>query len=148
MHGKRKESHASKNVRQQESCVRVRLAEGSKRSWKMAAPWGKEPIREYTTPTSVHRSNPCLEIVSMVQEDQLGGNQFASCHYCTWANRYCRRGNYSTSNLRAPWVDDQNTSDASMMAINQRGHHLTTMRTIGEHEQDTPIILQRHVSTL
>jgi hypothetical protein len=50
--------------------------------------------------------------------------------------------------LRAPGVDDQNTSDASMMAINQGGQHLTTMRTIGEHEQDTPVILQRHVSTL
>jgi hypothetical protein len=44
----------------------------------MATPWGKEPIREYTMPTSVHRSNPCLEIVSIVQEDQPGENQFAS----------------------------------------------------------------------
>jgi hypothetical protein len=39
---------------------------------------GKESISEYTTPTSVHRSNPYLDIVTMVQEDQQGGNQFAS----------------------------------------------------------------------
>jgi hypothetical protein len=37
--------------------------------------------------------------------------------------------------LRAPGVDDQNTLDASRMTINQGGQQLTTMRTIGEHEQ-------------
>jgi hypothetical protein len=44
----------------------------------MAAPWDKETISEYTTPTSVHRTNQCLDIVTMVQEEQQGGNQFTS----------------------------------------------------------------------
>jgi hypothetical protein len=50
--------------------------------------------------------------------------------------------------LRVPGVDDHNTSEASRMAINQGGQQLSTMQTIGEHEQDTLVILQRHVSTL
>jgi hypothetical protein len=114
----------------------------------MAAPWGKEPIREYTTPTSVHRSNPCLESVSMVQEDQPGRNQFASDADAHGQTDTVIGAVTPPPALRAPGVDDQNTSDVSMMAINQVGQHLTTMRTIGEHEQDTPVILQRHVSTL
>jgi hypothetical protein len=146
--GKRKEPHASRKVRQQESFVRVRLAEGSNRSWKMAASWGKEPIREYTTPTSVHRSNPCLDIVPMVQEDQPGRNQFASDASAHMQTATVVGAITPPAALRAPVVDDQNTSDASRMTINQGGQQLTTMRTIGEHEQDTPVILQRHVSTI
>jgi hypothetical protein len=114
----------------------------------MAAPWGKEPIREYTTSASVHRSNPCLEIVSMVQEDQQGGNQFGS--YADAHGQTETTGGAITppAALRTPGVDDHNTPDASRMAINQGGQKLTTMQTIGEHEQDTPVILQRHVNTL
>jgi hypothetical protein len=34
------------------------------------------------------------------------------------------------------------------MTVNQGGQHLNTIRTIGEHEQDTPVILHRHVSNI
>jgi hypothetical protein len=93
----------------------------------MAAPWGKEPIREYTTPKSVHRSNPCLDIVPMVQEDQLGGNQFASDASAHMQTATAVRTITPPVALRAPGVDDQNTSDASRMTINQGGQQLTTM---------------------
>jgi hypothetical protein len=114
----------------------------------MAAPWGKEPIREYTKLTSVHRSNPCLDIVSMVQGDQPVGKQFGSDAYAHGQTETAGGAITPPAALRVPGVDDHSTSDASRMTINQGGQQLTTMRTIGEHEQDTPVILQRHVSTL
>jgi hypothetical protein len=114
----------------------------------MAVSWGKEPIREDTTPTSVHQSNPCLEIVSMVQEDQLAANEFGSDAAGHGQTETTVGAITPPAALRAPGVDDHNTSDASRMAINQGGQQLTTMRTIGEHEQDILVILQRHVSTL
>jgi hypothetical protein len=67
---------------------------------------------------------------------------------CTYANSYCRRAITPPVALRAPGVDDQNTLEASRMTMNQGGQQLPTMRTIGEHEHDTPVILQRHVSTI
>jgi hypothetical protein len=114
----------------------------------MAAPWGKESISEYTTSTSVHQSNPCLDIVTMVQEDQQGGNQFASDASAHMQTATVVGAITPPAALRASGVDDQNTLDASRMTINQGGQQLTTMRTIGEHEQDTPVIPQRHVSTI
>ena len=101
----------------------------------MTAPWGKEPIREYTTLTSVHRSNPCLDIVTMVQEEQQGGNQFASDASAHMQTATVVGAITPPAALRASGVDDQNTLDASRMTINQGGQQLTTMRTIGEHEQ-------------
>jgi hypothetical protein len=114
----------------------------------MAAPWGKESISEYTTPTSVHRSNPCLDIVTMVQEEQQGANRFASDASAHMQTTTAVGAITPPAALRAPGVDDQNTLEASRMTINQGGHQLTTTRTIGEHEHDTPVILQRHVSTI
>jgi hypothetical protein len=84
----------------------------------------------------------------MVQEDQPGGNQFALDADAHRQTDTAGGAITPPAALSAPGVDDQNTSDASRMAINQGGQQLTTMRTIGEHEQDTPVILQRHVSTL
>ena len=146
--GKRKESHTSRKVRQQESFVRACLAEGRNLIWKMAAPWGKESISEYTTPTSVHRSNPYLYIVTMAQEEQQGGNQFASDASAHMQTATVVGAITPPAALRVPGVDDHNTSEASRMAINQGGHQLSTMQTIGEHEQDTLVILQRYVSSL
>jgi hypothetical protein len=146
--GKGKNPTFPKNVRQQESCVRVRLPKEVIQSRKMAMPWGKEPIREDTTPASVHRSNPCFEIVSMVREDQPGANDFGSDAAGHGQTGTTVGENTPPTALRASGVDDHNTSDASTMDINQGGHQLTIIRAIGEHEQDTPVILQRHVSTL
>jgi hypothetical protein len=89
-----------------------------------------------------------MEIVPMVQEDQPEGNQFASDANAHRQTDTTVGAITPPVSLRAPGVDDQNTSDALRMTINQGGHQLTIMRTIGEHEQDTPVILQRHVSTL
>jgi hypothetical protein len=87
----------------------------------MAAPWGKEPIRVYTTLASVHRSNPCLEIVSMVQEDQPGANQFGSDAAGHGQTETTVGAITPPTALRVPGVDDHNTSDASRLAINQGG---------------------------
>jgi hypothetical protein len=67
---------------------------------------------------------------------------------CAYANSYCRSAITPPAALRAPGVDDQTTFEASRMTVNQGGQHLNIMRTIGEHEQDTPMILQRHVSII
>jgi hypothetical protein len=114
----------------------------------MAAPLGKESISEYTTPTSVHRTNPCLDIVTMVQEEQQGGNQFTSDASAHMQTATAVGAITPPAALRAPGVDDQTTFEASRMTVNQGGQHLNIIRTIGEHEQDTPVILQRHVSTI
>jgi hypothetical protein len=90
----------------------------------MAASWGKESIGEDTTPASVRRANPCLEIVSMVPEEQLAANEFGS--------DAAEHGHTETvvgaitppAALRAPGVDDHNITDASGMAINQGGQQL------------------------
>jgi hypothetical protein len=89
-----------------------------------------------------------LDIVTLVQGDQPGGNQFASDASAHMQTATVVGAITPPAALRVPGVDDQNTSDVSRMAINQGGQQLTTMRTIGEHEQDTPVILQRHVSTI
>jgi hypothetical protein len=114
----------------------------------MAAPLGKESISEYTTPTSVHRTNPCLDIVTMVHEEQQGGNQFTSDASAHMQTATAVGAITPPAALRAPGVDDQTTFEASRMTVNQGGQHLNIIRTIGEHEQDTPVILQRHVSTI
>ena len=67
---------------------------------------------------------------------------------CAYANSYAVEAITPPAALRAPGVDDQTTFEASRMTMNQGGQHLNTMHTIGEHEQDTPVILQRHVSTI
>ena len=84
----------------------------------------------------------------MVQEEQQGGNQFTSDASAHMQTATAVGAITPPAALRVPGVDDQNTSDVSRMAINQGGQQLTTMRTIGEHEQDTPVILQRHVSNI
>jgi hypothetical protein len=82
---------------------------------------------------SVHRPNQCLDIVTMVQEEQQGGNQLASDGITHTESATAVDAITPPAALRAPGVDDQ---------------HLNTMRTIGDHEQDTPVILQRHVSNI
>jgi hypothetical protein len=114
----------------------------------MAAPWGNKSISEYTTPTSVHRPNQCLDIVTMVQEEQQGGNQLASDGITHTELATAVDAITPPAALRASGVDDQTIFEASRMTINQGGQHLNTMRTIGDHEQDTPVILQRHVSNI
>jgi hypothetical protein len=84
----------------------------------------------------------------MAQEEQQGGNQFASDASAHMQTATVVGAITPPAALRAPRVDDQNTLEASRMTINQGGQQLTTMRTIGEHERDTPVILQRHVSTI
>jgi hypothetical protein len=113
----------------------------------MAAPLGKESISEYTTPTLVHRTNPCMDIIKMVQEEQRG-NQFTSNASVHMQTATVVGAITPPAALRAPGVDDQTTFEASRMTVNQGGQRLNTMRTIGEHEQDTPVILQRHVSNI
>jgi hypothetical protein len=114
----------------------------------MAAPWGNESISEYTTLTSVHRPNQCLDIVTMVQEEQQGGNQFTSDASTHTQSATVVDAITPPAALRAPGVDDQTIFEASRMIVTQGGQHLNTMRTIGDHEQDTPVILQRHVSNI
>jgi hypothetical protein len=114
----------------------------------MAAPWGNKSISEYTTPTSVHRPNQCLDIVTMVQEEQQGGNQFTSDASTHTKSATAVDAITPPAALRAPGVDDQTIFEASRMTVDQGGQHLNTMRTIGDHEQDTPVILQRHVSNI
>jgi hypothetical protein len=84
----------------------------------------------------------------MVQEDQPGANEYGSDAAGHGQTGTIVGAINPPTALRASGVDDHNTSDTSRMAINQGGQQLTTMRTIGEHEQDTPVILQRHVTTL
>ena len=84
----------------------------------------------------------------MVQEEQQGGNQLASDGITHTESATAVDAITPPAALRAPGVDDQTIFETSRMTVNQGGHHLNTMRTIGEHEQDTPVILQRHVSNI
>jgi hypothetical protein len=113
--------------------------------WKMATSWGKEHIGVDTAQSGVSRTNPCLEFVSMVQEEeQLDVNEFGFDAAGHGHTETAVGAITPPAALRALGVVDQNTADASRMAINQG----ESMRTISEHEQDTPVVLQSHVSTL
>jgi|SRR5690242_17902192 hypothetical protein len=114
----------------------------------MAAPWGNKTISEYATPTSVHRQNQCLDIVTMVQEEEQGGYQLASDGITHTESATAVNAITPPAALRAPGVDEQTIFEASRMTVTEGGQHLNTMRTIGDHEQDTPVILQRHVSNI
>jgi hypothetical protein len=96
----------------------------------------------------VHRPNQCLDIVTMVQEEQQGGNQFTSDASTHTKSATAVDAITLPAALRASGVDDQTIFEASRMTVNQGGQHLNTMRTIDDHEQDTPVILQRHVSNI
>lgn len=103
----------------------------------------------------VGRTDAYMEIVSMGQEgEQHGGyvesavNMFgsdAAAHGCIESAAGAMT---PPATLSAPRVVDQNNVDVSRMAIDQGEEHLHTMRTIGEHEHDTPLILQSHVSVV
>jgi hypothetical protein len=85
----------------------------------MAAPWGNKSISEYTTPTSVHRTNQCLDIVTMVQEEQQGGNQFTSDASAHMQTTTAVEAITPPAALRAPGVDDQAIFETSRMTVNQ-----------------------------
>jgi hypothetical protein len=84
----------------------------------------------------------------MVQEEQQVGNQFTSDASTHTQSATAVDAITPPAALRAPGVNDQTIFEASRMIVNQGGQHLNTMRTIGDHEQDTPVILQRHVSNI
>ena len=84
----------------------------------------------------------------MVQEEQQGGNQLASDGITHTESATAVDAITPPAALRAPGVDEQTIFEASRMTVTEGGQHLNTMRTIGDHEQDTPVILQRHVSNI
>jgi hypothetical protein len=73
---------------------------------------GKEHIGEDTLSSSVSRTNPCLEIVSMVQEEELVVNEFGSDAAGHGHTEIVVGAITPPAALRAPRVVDQNTTDA------------------------------------
>jgi hypothetical protein len=97
----------------------------------------------------VGRTDACLEIVSMGQEEeQLVVNEFGSNAAGHGRTESAIGAITPPATLRTPGVIDQINVDASRMAIHQEEEQLNTMRTIGKHEQDTPMVLQSYVSTV